>query len=320
MRAVYRSWLIGWLFLLVFSFAAADGRYSISAAKEYRVRYLVEVTNRGGAARDLNLRIPIFMTDGLPPYQKVKSFRAPAGVIISKDKNGQTAEYRLSRLDKGESLSLEFSFTFVNYAINYQLKPYRGSSQVESSYLQPEPGIESDNVQIKQLAGKLTSEYGTQLEKAKRIFYYVNSTLEYQKIERDTRSALETLKIGKGVCEDFSLVFIALCRASGIPARLVRGYRFNDSDLKSGETDLRDFAHAWAEVYLPAEGWVTVEPTFTYRYNGVKTVSYEFFGKIDKTDRHLFYSYEREIAPSCSWTHDPRNPADLKLSFRALLR
>lgn len=305
---------------LAVSLIHADGRYRISDPKQYYVRQLVEVKNTAGPANEIRLEIPIFNTDKLPPYQKFVSFQAPQSVKITKDADGQNAIYLAPRLKKGEQLTLEFKFTFINYAIDYQLNAYRGVSPVEPRYLQAENGIESDSTTIINLARNLTIDCSTQLDKARKLFEYVNSSFDYERINQDTHSALETIRIGKGVCEDFSLAYIALCRASGIPARLVRGYRFNDADLKSGETDLKSFAHAWAEVNLPAEGWVTVEPTFTYSINGKKTVSYDFFGKIDKSDRHLFFSYLRENAPNCSWKHDPHNPANLKLNVRTLLQ
>lgn len=320
MRAFKNSRLFFFLFFVAISFSYADERYTVSAPQQFQVDYIVEVKNTGGTARDLKLQIPILATEGLPPYQRMISYKMPNGVKIIKDYDGATALYNLARFEKGGSLLLKFSFTIVNYAIDYRLKAYQGFSSAEGRYLKPEPGIESDTGLIKGLAQKLTVGSNTQLEKARKLFHYVNSNLEYQRIDEDTHSAVRTLQIGKGVCEDFSLVYIALCRASGIPARLVRGYRFSVSDLNSGETDLKRFAHAWVEVKLPAEGWITVEPTFTYSFNGIKTVNYDFFGKIDQSDRHLFFSYRRDIAPNCSWTHDPRNPANLTIEFQALLR
>ena len=44
-------------------------------------------------------------------------------------------------------------------------------------------------------------------------------------------------------------VFVTLCRASGLAARLVAGWR----------PDLRR-PHVWAEVHLPGEGWIPVDP------------------------------------------------------------
>lgn len=313
------------LFFLIFLYLTVqpsygDERYTISASQQFRLNYQVEVENIRGQAQNLKLRIPIFSVEGLPPYQKLVSFQPPRGVKITKNGDGQIAEYHLARLGKGGNLLLEFGFTFINYAIDYQLNNYQGRNSIESRYVEPEPGIESDAETIVDLARKTTTGCRTQLEKARKLFYYINDTLEYRKIEGDTHSALETLHNGKGVCEDFSLAYVALCRAAGIPARMVRGYRLDASDLSSGTNDLKSFAHAWAEVNLPAEGWVTVEPTFTYSLNGIKTVNYDFFGKIDKSDRHLFFSYLRDIAPSCSWNHDPHAPADLRISFRTLLQ
>lgn len=321
MRVVRRSRLFFLLLCLLVSLCHADGRYNISVPKQYRVRYLVEVENTGnGLASDLRLELPVFITDDLPPYQKLMSYQGPRGVKISKTNEGQSIECLMPRLERGQKLTLEFRYTFINYAIDYQLTAYPGYSTAETRYLQPEPGIESDSNGIINLAQDLTSGCSTQLDKASKLFEYVNANLEYEMVEQDKHSALETLRTGKGVCEDYSLVFIALCRASGIPARLVRGYRLNVADLKSGEIDLKGFAHTWAEVNLPAEGWITVEPTFTYKVNGVKTVNYDFFGKIDESDRHLFFSYIRDNAPNYSWKHDPRDPANLKLNVRTLLQ
>jgi transglutaminase-like putative cysteine protease len=320
MRALNQTRLFFLLFFLTIFLSYADERYTIGAPQQFYVAYKVEVKNNGGVARNLNLRIPLFSTTGLPPYQRLLSFKAPNGVKIIKDDDGEIAQCNLARLERGGSLILEFCYTFINYAIDYRLKPYRGYSSAESRYLKPEPGIESDAGLINSLSRKLTAGFDTQLEKAKKIFNYVNKNLEYQNIKQETHSALNTLKLRKGVCEDFSLAYIALCRASGIPARLVRGYRFNLSDLNVGQTDLTKHTHAWVEVKLPAEGWITVEPTFSYSINGIKTVNYDFFGKIDQADRHLFFSYLREAAPNCSWTHDPRNPADLTIDYRTLLR
>ena len=58
-----------------------------------------------------------------------------------------------------------------------------------------------------------------------------------------THSAIESFQDRRGVCQDHSHVFIALCKALGIPARYVSGYLY--------VTDMIHLAsHAWAEVWL----------------------------------------------------------------------
>jgi transglutaminase-like putative cysteine protease len=67
------------------------------------------------------------------------------------------------------------------------------------------------------------------------------------------------LKAGRGVCQDFAHVMIAVCRGWGIPARYVSGYLF--TDRKAGDRSDPDATHAWVEVFLPSLRWVGFDPT-----------------------------------------------------------
>jgi hypothetical protein len=66
----------------------------------------------------------------------------------------------------------------------------------------------------------------------------------------------------RGYCVHFAAAFVILCRAVGIPARLVTG--FLEGDLQEGSKTYvvraKD-AHAWAEVFVPNTGWVEYDPT-----------------------------------------------------------
>jgi transglutaminase-like putative cysteine protease len=63
----------------------------------------------------------------------------------------------------------------------------------------------------------------------------------------------EILEQGKGVCQDFSHLMIALLRSLGIPARYVSGYIHRPG--KDSQS------HAWCEVWLPVLGWTGMDPT-----------------------------------------------------------
>ena len=70
-----------------------------------------------------------------------------------------------------------------------------------------------------------------------------------------SHSAIEALDMGVGVCQDQAHVFIACCRAAGVPARYVSGYIYTG---ESGEVA----SHAWADAWLGAEtGWVSLDVT-----------------------------------------------------------
>jgi transglutaminase-like putative cysteine protease len=62
---------------------------------------------------------------------------------------------------------------------------------------------------------------------------------------------------GRGVCQDFAHIMIAICRGWGVPARYVSGYLCTDPHDRSTSRA----THAWVEAYAPSLGWVGVDPT-----------------------------------------------------------
>ncbi|WP_343216545.1 transglutaminaseTgpA domain-containing protein [Deinococcus aestuarii] len=66
----------------------------------------------------------------------------------------------------------------------------------------------------------------------------------------------------RGFCEHYASAFAFLMRAAGLPARIVGGYQGGEVNPLSGSLIVRaQDAHAWTEVWLPARGWVRVDPT-----------------------------------------------------------
>ncbi len=69
-------------------------------------------------------------------------------------------------------------------------------------------------------------------------------------------------RVRQGFCEHFSSSFAFLMRAAGVPARVVTGYQGGEINPVDGYMEVRQSdAHAWDEVWLPAQGWVRVDPT-----------------------------------------------------------
>jgi protein-glutamine gamma-glutamyltransferase len=65
-----------------------------------------------------------------------------------------------------------------------------------------------------------------------------------------------------GFCEHFASAFVVLMRALGIPARVVTGYQGAEATPSGDYWIVRQSdAHAWAEVWLPGQGWRRVDPT-----------------------------------------------------------
>lgn len=65
-----------------------------------------------------------------------------------------------------------------------------------------------------------------------------------------------------GFCAHFSSSFVFLMRSMDIPARVVAGYQGGELNPESGHITVRQYdAHAWVEVWLNGQGWVSVDPT-----------------------------------------------------------
>ncbi|MGE0071839.1 MAG: transglutaminaseTgpA domain-containing protein [Thiomonas sp.] len=65
-----------------------------------------------------------------------------------------------------------------------------------------------------------------------------------------------------GFCEHYAQAFVVVMRAAGIPARIVTGYQGGRYNPVDGTWVVRQSdAHAWAEYWLPGQGWVRADPT-----------------------------------------------------------
>jgi len=97
----------------------------------------------------------------------------------------------------------------------------------------------------------------------------LNSTLytDYQYKRGSTgvhTTAFDVYANRRGVCQDFTNLFICLARLIGVPARYVCGYLHTGA--KTGNARMAEASHAWVQVYIPEVGWKGFDPT-----NGVLT-------------------------------------------------
>ncbi|HUS62606.1 MAG TPA: transglutaminase family protein [Acidimicrobiales bacterium] len=88
---------------------------------------------------------------------------------------------------------------------------------------------------------------------------WVQSALTYEKGSTSvSTSALDAWRAGRGVCQDFVHLTLALMRAMGIPARYVSGYFHPRREAEVGEKVVGE-SHAWAEAWLGE--WHPFDPT-----------------------------------------------------------
>ncbi|WP_066300873.1 transglutaminase domain-containing protein [Bacillus sp. FJAT-29937] len=128
--------------------------------------------------------------------------------------------------------------------------------------LLPSRGVQSDAPQIQSLAKEITNGKSTGREKAMAVYDYVAKNISYDvgKLRNDEfewdDSALKTLELKSGVCQDYAYLAVALLRASDIEARYVEGM------ARGGFWPSR---HAWVEANIDGS-WLTMDPTWGAGY------------------------------------------------------
>jgi transglutaminase-like putative cysteine protease len=67
-------------------------------------------------------------------------------------------------------------------------------------------------------------------------------------------TAAEAFALKRGVCQDFTHIFISAARSLAIPARYIGGHFF-----RADGAVVQEAAHAWAEAFVPDLGWVAFD-------------------------------------------------------------
>ncbi|MBV9648080.1 MAG: transglutaminase family protein [Candidatus Eremiobacteraeota bacterium] len=122
---------------------------------------------------------------------------------------------------------------------------------------------------VRERAQSIVSGSTTEVEKARRIYEWVVDNTFRRASTRgcglgDIRFMVETGDFG-GKCADINGLYVALARASGLPARDLYGIRvapsrFGYASLGAKTSDITKAQHCRAEVFLDRFGWVPVDP------------------------------------------------------------
>lgn len=119
-----------------------------------------------------------------------------------------------------------------------------------NAYVTPEPLIQSNDPRIQAQARQIIGRRRDPVRVAQLLADWV-----YQEMDKQTAisvpSAVEVLQTRRGDCNEHAILFVALARAVGLPARTAAGLAYLDGNF---------YYHAWPEVYLGE--WVAVDPTF----------------------------------------------------------
>lgn len=235
----------------------------------YNVTYKYTFTNEGSKTED------VFEYEVIGPFERgmqevLQIFCIPTPVSISYDESGNPRyKFKIRSIASGGQTTMT-----MNLLIKIRLSPDYNESSSEQldkipstllKYTTADEYWEVDNPTINSLSKNLTEGQTGVLNKVKAIYNFVVDNVEYdysklekQASERERYGAIKTYTLGKGVCGDFADLFVTLCRSSGIPAIVVKGFIYDRDGLFPQEEN----GHAWTEVFIPEYGWLPVDPTW----------------------------------------------------------
>ena len=119
-----------------------------------------------------------------------------------------------------------------------------------AEFLEPSPFIQSDDPRIAEMAREIVGEETNSWLAARRLAEWVDTEIENE-VVASVPSAVDVLRTRQGDCNEHTVLYVALARAVGLPAKTDVGLVYKDGFF---------YYHAWPEVYVGK--WVRIDPTF----------------------------------------------------------
>jgi hypothetical protein len=198
--------------------------------------------------------------------------------------------YQISDLADDKLLTVSHDHLVQVYAIETDIKadrvkaPPSPAPALYTLYTQADSFVPADAPALKAAAAKAAGRERNHYRAARLVYDALLSTLRYDpaSLEDNPPAAFEAKRADSW---DFSLIYVAMLRSLGVPARPVSGVVVDDSR--------RAWNHSWAEFYLYGLGWVPVDIVLG---SGASIGGFEapfedrsrYFGNLDA--RHIAFS------------------------------
>lgn len=185
---------------------------------------------------------------------------APENFVV--DRWGQKfAHFHFKDIASGAFLKPTMKVTATLYHTEYILFPERVGKldaiprEMKEKYLADGLKYDLKNPIIAQAVQQAIGNERHPYWMVRKIFDYICDKIEYNlKPLGGWNPAPTVLARGTGSCSEYTFIFIAMCRASGLPARYA-----GSIVVRSEDKGIDDVWHRWAEVYLPNYGWIPVD-------------------------------------------------------------
>lgn len=191
------------------------------------------------------------------PYQQVEGLYTgpePAQTWLDSSEN-ETAVFPMT-IDPGCEKTVTLSFDVTSFHVSFPLRSMAGSKPALPVPVHSKPGsaFNPGLPGIGEIVTPICRDEDSQLYRLVKLYDFVRTNFTFREEPRP-RTVEEVLKDRVLQCCDANVLFVSLCRASGIPAEFVGGV------YVSKDREVFPQTHSWVRVYLDGPGWVPVDPT-----------------------------------------------------------
>jgi len=270
------------LMVLMFGLINADSFTKVNPQNIESIS--VEITRSGTIVSEMGMFSNMDLTLTIPQttyYQVVEMYGHENGEVK------KVGESEILNFKKSEKIS-SFTYSYIahvttNKRIIDKLTDYQGGME---SFIDESEHIQINDI-IKNKAKEITNYTENDLEKVALLAIWVNENMEYDLKEVGKNSnSIEVYEKRKGVCVEYTNLFLAMVRSLGIPGRAVTGYVYSP--------DYGWQLHSWGEVYL--DKWIGVDPTWLE------------VASIDATHIPLYFNHDTVLKESITATVTSQNP------------
>lgn len=223
-------WIL--LYFAIAAIGASDSRAEdlgsqLGASITQRMRVGLVVKAEQGACRGIVGTTPVPIDW---PEQSVKLLEEQTSPLVKKvsyrlvDGTARQMVIEIPQLSAGEEASALATFEITRHTLtppedtSVFVVPKKLNQQLRS-YLTESPSIESRHAKIRALAKEAAAGKQSAWDLVESLYDTARAKVQYK--AGPLKGGLKALNDGDGDCEDISSLFIAVCRANSIPARLV---------------------------------------------------------------------------------------------------
>ena len=264
-----------------FEVVRSGGTKSLGGRRGFQIEQSIEI-DRVGASEGSVIALWVPGPTATFEQRNVESVHVPEP---QRNEDSGIVWYSISAFELEATYRLESTYWLERYSVDTRIDPayvqsaYDTQRKLYRHYTGEDAFVPAEDEGIalaaESAAGKQTNPYLA----ARNIFYFLLTRLSYDR-KPSEKGVLGAFIAAKGSAQDYALLYCAMLRSRGIPARPVTGVLVYDNR--------RTVRHVWAEFYLEGYGWVPVDPVLA---DGVR---FGDFPEIDNPEAYYFGNIDEQ--------------------------